>query len=291
MSTTPQFIDQVEAPTPTYVRIDPAMANQLLERNTKNRALRESRVQRYVTDMQAGNWPASTDAIAVAADGTILNGQHRLHAIVRSGVTTKHLFVAGLPAESMKVIDTGLSRTAGDYFRARKCINPNLLAAVLKLIVARDLDTLGNLTAASKIITNSVLDEALDKYEDLAVAGTNAAHKRRTSLPAPGRVLGFTHFLIAEVNGPDLADYFFDQLVEPVEEPRGSAVFAVTNRLRRIKEDSQRFEAPALAAVIIRGWNAYAVGETLERVQIVKTGKGFAMPEVRRWNRPVPLAR
>jgi len=57
-----------------------------LERNSVNRVLRVGKVLEYARDMSNGEWDTSIvkDAIVVGVDGTLLNGQHRLWAVLLS---------------------------------------------------------------------------------------------------------------------------------------------------------------------------------------------------------------
>lgn len=69
------------------VTITPQVAQMMLEHNTHNRNLTESRAQAYARDMASGNWRYTGEGIKFGPDGTLLDGQTRLRAIVLSGVT------------------------------------------------------------------------------------------------------------------------------------------------------------------------------------------------------------
>jgi hypothetical protein len=94
-------------------QVTPAMATRWLEANTRNRPVQQRRVDQYTRDMQAGNWYLSNDAVAFSTTGQLLNGQHRLWAIIESERTVQLLVVRDLPEESRAVMDLGQKRTAG----------------------------------------------------------------------------------------------------------------------------------------------------------------------------------
>jgi hypothetical protein len=97
------------------ILITPEYALELLSNNTVNRRVKESVVNRYVKDMLAGSWKEDTgELIKIAKDGTILDGQHRLLAIVKSGIEISLHVATGLSNEIFSVIDTGASRNASD---------------------------------------------------------------------------------------------------------------------------------------------------------------------------------
>lgn len=71
----------------TIEQIDPARAAVYLACNTGNRPLDPARVQRFARAIRRGRWQADRGAIEFAADGRLVNGQHRLFAIVATGRT------------------------------------------------------------------------------------------------------------------------------------------------------------------------------------------------------------
>ena len=122
------------------LKITPEKAEQLLNLNYEGqRKLVNDRVAIYAKDMASGLWNESvrTDPIAVSClkDGTIislLNGQHRLRAVIKSGCTVYMWFIEEYP-ENYKDIDNGLSRKVNDYVDFR---NKNGVLALMNIIRA-----------------------------------------------------------------------------------------------------------------------------------------------------------
>lgn len=94
--------------------ITPNMARAYLERNTQNRALRDTVVKNYAEIIKAGDWLLTHQGIAFDVSGRLLDGQHRLSAIVMSGIAVEMSVARGLPAEAFKTLDRGLARTLSD---------------------------------------------------------------------------------------------------------------------------------------------------------------------------------
>lgn len=69
------------------VTITPQVASEMICANEGNRKLKESTVKNYASQMARGSWKETGDVIRVSETGNLLDGQHRLHAIVRSGVS------------------------------------------------------------------------------------------------------------------------------------------------------------------------------------------------------------
>lgn len=96
------------------VQVSPEMAEHWLERNTRNRKLRDSVVNKYAADMKAGRWMLTGDAIQFDTTGAVINGQHRLWAVFSSGVTVPMLVMEGLAPETVAVLDDHLKRNLAD---------------------------------------------------------------------------------------------------------------------------------------------------------------------------------
>ncbi|MFD0393422.1 hypothetical protein ACFQ3Z_16450 [Streptomyces nogalater] len=117
-----------------FVVITPDVARDMLRRNTHNRPIRQNRVNANVRMMLAGQWDVNGEAVKIAHDGTILDGQHRLLAVVKSGVTITTLVVTGLPLKAQDTMDGGAKRTAGDVFALRGEHNSAILASVARKV-------------------------------------------------------------------------------------------------------------------------------------------------------------
>jgi len=94
--------------------IGPAEAEQILVGNTKNRNVSRTVVSRYANAMTRGEWMLSNDIICVDPEGVLLNGQHRLHALVESNSSQEFWYWAGCPSDARMAMDMGNRRDAAD---------------------------------------------------------------------------------------------------------------------------------------------------------------------------------
>lgn len=65
--------------------ITPAMASEMLNKNNGNRNISQAKVQYYARIMREGSWKLTHQGIAISTTGNIIDGQHRLVAIVQYG--------------------------------------------------------------------------------------------------------------------------------------------------------------------------------------------------------------
>ncbi len=98
--------------------VTPEWAQQVMdERNTDNRRLDKNRVKRYALDMVRDKWKINNDDICFLESGILLNGQHRLKAVIESKRTIKMSFKFGLTDDVIPTVDEGKSRTNLDILR------------------------------------------------------------------------------------------------------------------------------------------------------------------------------
>lgn len=91
--------------------ITPDLAKGYLAKNTHNRNVQQSHVQALADAMRKGRWQITHQGIAFSEDGVLLDGQHRLLAVVESGVSVSMQVTMGLSSEALFGIDTNKVRT------------------------------------------------------------------------------------------------------------------------------------------------------------------------------------
>ena len=97
--------------------VGPEKAVMFLKHNDKNnRRISRAVVKRYAAIMRSGNWEENGESISISKDGTLLNGQHRLTAIIEANVTVKMLVVYGV-GNNVHTFDRGNIRRVSDILQ------------------------------------------------------------------------------------------------------------------------------------------------------------------------------
>ena len=103
------------------VLITPELAHQwLLDNNFNNRNLRPSWVQTLAQAIKNNEFLTTHQAIAFSESGRLLDGQHRLHAIVLANKPVKMLVTTNLNENTFSAIDCGIKRTISDLTKLEK---------------------------------------------------------------------------------------------------------------------------------------------------------------------------
>jgi hypothetical protein len=90
------------------------LAEQFLRKNDINRPFRDTYCEELCGIILRGEWKLTHQGIAISTDGTLLDGQHRLHAIVRTGIPCMMLVTTDCDAHLFELIDRGRIRTQAD---------------------------------------------------------------------------------------------------------------------------------------------------------------------------------
>lgn len=98
------------------ITVTPELANEWLKKNIeRNRKVRASDVSKYARDMRAGRWELTPQGIIFNESGNLMDGQHRLWAVVEAGVPVDMVVWFDVPDEMVHVIDSGVSRKMTDH--------------------------------------------------------------------------------------------------------------------------------------------------------------------------------
>jgi len=94
--------------------VTPAHAEKWLEMNTGNRRMRPSHVQHLSNEMKKGRWMLSPEPIVFSRQGRLLDGQHRLSAVLMSGCTIEASVALVQNEDVFRVLDQGINRSNSD---------------------------------------------------------------------------------------------------------------------------------------------------------------------------------
>lgn len=241
-----------------FVLITPEVAQRwLTDWNTHNRRPRPKDVAGLARNMAANRFPFNGDVIRRSDDGTLLDGQHRLMAIVESGKPQLMLVVSGLPFETQATMDAGIKRQFGDDLLLEGEHNSNLLAAVTRKVALWYAGSF--MFESSRKITKPELAETLDAHPELRLSASFAAGHRTNGI-SPAN-MAMSHWLFVQIS-PDEAEWFLSRIHDGVGLPAGHPALLVTKRLQQNLARRIRFSDGEQLALVITAWNAYRDGRT-----------------------------
>lgn len=160
--------------------ITPEWAAEILERhNPKNRNLSLPTIEAYCTDMKNGRWLLTHQGIAFDVSGNLVDGQHRLAAIVRYGKPIEMMVTTGLSVQekkngvvitTMDSIDRMRTRSIAQQFQiSHGIINASRVVAAINAIVAMIKPSKGKVSTASALFVNDIYGSDIQSM--IALAG------------------------------------------------------------------------------------------------------------------------
>ena len=114
------------------VTMTPEWASQLLRQNTHNRTLSKQRVNACANLISSGKWKLTHQGIAIDSNNVLQDGQHRLHAIAKTGISVQISMSTGCDPSNFDVIDSGRKRTASDAIALSGAKNSSKAAAGIR---------------------------------------------------------------------------------------------------------------------------------------------------------------
>lgn len=164
--------------------VTPELAMRWLERNTRNRKLRQSTVNKYAADMRAGRWMVTGDAIGFDTNGAIINGQHRLWAVIEAGCAVPMQVALNLDPDAVSVMDDHMKRSLTDVAEIRtpgSRIGTKHAAIANMLVTTSITATSVEPTKAMERVSRQVQLEALDRHMDAILFAVRDCFKSKTT--------------------------------------------------------------------------------------------------------------
>lgn len=98
----------------SVIQVTPELAARWLEKRHPNqRKLKGNTVGEYAAMMRRGEWQLSPQGVSFSESGFLIDGQHRLAAVVRSGCTVP-MYVTFDAPDNIYILDAGAARTPTD---------------------------------------------------------------------------------------------------------------------------------------------------------------------------------
>lgn len=171
--------------------ITPAVAQAMLlqskELGATNRKVSQKWVELYANEMRSNRWRLNGDAIRLDTDGRILDGQHRLHACVLSGIPFQTIVMTGVENDTFDTMDCGRSRTPAQVLQLADVKYHTLIASIIR--GAAEIRNDGHTDMKEKKLSNTAAlfeyknnSEVYDRAATIAAAATGESHSMTAKL-------------------------------------------------------------------------------------------------------------
>lgn len=248
--------------------VTPEYARELLDKNTSNRCLSQKRVSLLAQAMQRGEWQYNGDTIRIAKSGRLLDGQHRLSAIEKSGIAQRYIIVDGLDDSSFTTIDTGSARNASQMLGIVGAKHTTALAAAAKMHLMIELHGVPIHGTPEKQVTHTQVVDFADGNERLA---ESAKFSKKTWLnryvgPSITTLCHYRFGLVDECK----RDQFFEELMSGEFSYQSSPIKFIRELFIEEKGSTYSPDRKKRIALIFRAFNIFRAGKQAKIVRLTK---------------------
>lgn len=247
--------------------IDADHAKKMLEKNTCNRRLSNDRVVEIMGWIRKGQWRLTTDAIGFSSDGNLINGQHRLHAIVKTGKPVDLLVATGLEPDAFNVIDTVKVRSAADVLGVNDYASPAIKSAIIRFVMTWQKQKYAALTVSGYRPTNQEVLDFADRNRDKINAACTVAQQTTSKFRGlSARYIGGLYWVFADLD-KDSAETFFKYFQDGVGLTPNDPILVLRQKLIGNLAAYTKAPIPALLAWTIIAWNHTRSGKKIKIIR------------------------
>ncbi len=254
-------------------KITPANAAKILEfKNTKNRPITIGKVNEYVNSMKNDEWLFNGDSIRISTDGVLLDGQHRLTAVAKSGISQSFIVVENMQKSIGLTIDTGKLRNAGDVLALESGVSANWAASIggaIKIFHKHSKGLELSNSGTGKL-TNTKVVEEYKKNKELVVFCCdwfNKNMKGKAPILTKSEILSCL-MIFANIDKKDCIS-FCKMVFCGVGVEDGSVQSFIRNYLLSCKVDTKKANQTQRLHSIIKSWNLVRAGKSPKQAATV----------------------
>lgn len=267
-------------PWALLIYITPELASQFLDLNEHNRNKRWDEIDASARDIEDDGWDVNGETVKFDRDGKLLDGQHRLNAIIKAKKTIRTFVVFGLAPEVQDTVDTGLKRTIGDQLALAGNYNGVVLGSLTRWAIQWNKGT--RLKGAAIKPTHREIKSFLRDNPILRDAVEFAVGARRDYRSIQVSVWGMSWWLFTGTHGSTEAEQFLNNVIKGADIGEGHPAYELRERLRRAKDAQQRLNRFEQIALMITAWNAWQDRRHVTTIRLPAGGltpKNFPEPK------------
>ena len=241
--------------------ITPELAAQWLKDAAPNRRIRPDFIRQLVSDITTGRWILNGAPIRFDGFGRVVDGQHRLAAIAKSGVTVTSVIIAGITPDAQETIDEGLARKFADVLRMRGEKYYAVLAAATAWVEHYKAGTLSN--GRGNRISTTQLAARLAATPELRL-GVEWARTAGEDCPLYGSLSALLYVVFGELSREDRSEFLSALATGEALDAEHPVLVLRQALLRAVQKSVNKPHPRVQVAWAIKAWNAFRAGESIK---------------------------
>jgi hypothetical protein len=248
--------------------VTPPIAAEWMKRNLRNRNQSDKDMLNIAQAMKRGEWVVTGETIVFDSDGVLVDGQHRLRAVMHSGVSVWAIIVRGVaPVLAQDATGVVRRRTLNTQLQVRKEKNANSLAAAINYLW--QLREHGSLAGRSNPSVTQGL-EYLNAHPEIRDHQRARHNLRYSPMKFSEGLAAALSYEFSQVDAQD-NDTFWELFASGAELAEDSPILHLRNRLISHAQSSSKVSHSRLtiehrAALTIKAWNLWRQGRTVRQL-------------------------
>lgn len=244
--------------------VTPEIAAEMLRHNTNNRRLRQTLVKEYAEAMSKGEWLENGEAIIISKSGALLDGQHRLGAVISYGKPVNFLIVRGVEDNAVKTMDVGRKRSIADHLEIDgfKTDGIDLLVTAAAIRLIMDFEG-GEYRERKHAISPQRATKFLKDHPEIFEVQHKTKHSIRHIIPVSVAVA--LYYLCWKTH-PEEADEFFYKLATGANLEIGNPILTLRNALTLVREGKGKANRRQQIALVLSAFRAHVEDRPLHRI-------------------------
>ena len=256
------------------ITVTPEFAKELLgHKHDNQRHVRHRHVEALADAMSKGRWRYTMDPIRLNDELQVIDGQHRLLAVVKSGKAQKFIVAILEDPEAFYALDQGVSRSLNDIraTQGKKTIGRVIIGAIL--LEGRDFAT-----RSHSNLSKEEVDRTLDSFPYMEEVMMLDRLGRRAKIHGVGSLAAAIAAM--RVNKTEAIKFFsavfqMTSFIDDHESHQAHVLymFLHSSREKGGQRTTGEYYILESAYKSIRAWNAWRRGEAISKLQYEPGGK------------------
>lgn len=250
-----------KAPSVSVVDITPEIAREWMARNIGNRPASQAHVAKLEKAILEGHWKMTGDPIRFSKTGKLLDGQHRLQAILNSGKTVTCVVMSDLDDEIFDVLDSGKGRQKSDVLFIELGLpveTCKMLASSVTWIIDYEKELFGFPGKSDK---HDVM--AFVQSHPQTIAAAEYAQALPRNCPVPRSIAGAFYYYASKTNQAK-AERFLERFMVGAVDGLDDNLLALRNRCFAYAVERRPLHRSQVLGAMIRIWNAELRGKPIK---------------------------
>jgi DnaJ-domain-containing protein 1 len=249
--------------------ITPDKAKAYLANNNNNRSINKMNLAFLKSEILAGNYQMNGQTIVISTSGKLLDGQHRLTAVVETGLPIESIVVNNVDEDTFVTMDTGKPRGGSDALDIHGVQNSKHIASAIRKIVQRFSHSHAYLDRVRYKISNP---EFIKYYDKNAKELNNLYEMTHTWALQGNKVVSesdaMAFIFLLKTEGDEIYDFMEELLTGREINPHSNAAQVLRQKLIRNSFSGHRTLDTERRDLVIHSFRKYKNNHNIKKIMI-----------------------